>query len=159
MAWGCRGLAPDEQEQKTKGVEMGANLWYGRKSFRDAYNGYCLLWHLGLSWYRDVLPRAGEKRKLEAEAIAWLRAEVAARELPKPLKTEAEVAAALGPETEAGWVIWRLRYMTQSEGFDFEPKFPEDTEEARPFIEDKRQRLLAFLDDALERGKAINVSL
>jgi hypothetical protein len=66
---------------------MGADLYQVGKTypdgyFRDSYNEGCVMWQLGLSWWRDVTPMLNEKRVLTQSKIRELLAMVESCRIP-----------------------------------------------------------------------------
>lgn len=62
---------------------MGADLYAGRRYFRDPYSPSSILWAMGMSWWRDVLPLVDADQilapavaarladRIEACPVAW----------------------------------------------------------------------------------------
>ena len=46
---------------------MGADLYSGKRYFRDSYNGWNLLWHFNLSWWQDIGPLLAEDESMSCE--------------------------------------------------------------------------------------------
>jgi hypothetical protein len=65
--------------------------------FRDSYNGYSLLAQLGMSWWRDVLPKLDVNDQLPLKDVKWLQDEVRTRLLfcQASKSSEQEVAVQL----------------------------------------------------------------
>jgi hypothetical protein len=65
--------------------------------FRDSYNSYSLLAQLGLSWWRDVLPKLDDNDRLPLKDVKWLQDEVRTRLLfyESSISSEQEVAVQL----------------------------------------------------------------
>lgn len=66
---------------------MGADLYQEGKTypdgyFRDSYNSYNVLWQMGLSWWRDIIPMLNKSHGLTIKKIGRFKAMVETREIP-----------------------------------------------------------------------------
>lgn len=112
------------------------DLMYSDGYFRDSYNGTSVLWRLGLSWWRDVIPLCTKAHKLRQDKLRRFREMVANAPLNLPTKEELEKEQL--PVTESG----------------------EDSLEAwHQYYREKRDQLLAFLDQAIALNTPIHCSL
>lgn len=108
-------------------------LWGGDGYYRDSYNGTSVLWRLGLSWWQDVEPDIDpdsnpDGNNVSVEACRVFLAKVLAAEL-KP----------------ATYHELRANHCTVDDG--------ENSVEAwNKFYQEKRDRLVAFLERAIENG-------
>lgn len=120
----------DEAQER---VREHYQAMYAEGYFRDSYNGSNLLWRLGLSWWRDLEDYTDEDGDMPPEKVRQFRERVA--EAPfKPLTPEE---------------------MAEGGGFA-----EEDTaQQWNDYFLDKRQHLLAFLDQAIELNEPVICSV
>jgi len=104
--------------------------------FADSYNHTSVLWTLGLSWWRDVIPMCNEQGDLEGENLKKFREMVAAANQWLPSRRQLKKNGARVEDTgENSLEAWYGYYR------------------------EKRQRLLAFLDRAIQLNTAVHCSL
>lgn len=125
-----------EAEEAQKEVSKYYDLMYSEGYFRDSYNGSNVLNRLGLSWWQDVIPLCTEDKELKGNNLARFREMVATAELALPSKKELEEGGA--PVAEEG---------------------EDSLAEWHKYFAEKRQELLAFLDQAIALNTAIYCSL
>lgn len=107
-------------------------LWGGDGYYRDSYNGTSVLWRLGLSWWQDLEPdQDSEENDGNNVSVARCR-EFLAKVL----------AAELKPATYAEL---RANHCTVDDGEN-------NVESWNKFYREKRDRLVAFLERAIEHG-------
>jgi len=108
---------------------------YEQGYFRDSYNATSVLWRLGLSWWKDVIPLCDDKHNLAGENLHRLRDMVAQAELRLPTKEELKENGAEPDKDGNGLEEWHNYYR------------------------EKRETLLAFLNQAIELNTAVYCSL
>lgn len=116
-------------------VEKYFDLICSEGRFQDSYNAACVLATLGLSWWGDVAPLCDEDRKIKGENLKRFRDMVANATQYLPTKEE---------------LIERGGYVAEGE---------DSVEEWHKCFREKRERLLAFLDEAIRKNAAIHCSL
>jgi len=104
--------------------------------FADSYNHTSALWTLGLSWWRDVIPMCNEQGELEKENLRKFREMVAAANQWLP-----------------------SRRQLRKNGARVEETGDNSLEEWHKYYHEKRQRLLAFLDRAIQLNTAVHCSM
>jgi hypothetical protein len=111
--------------------------------FRDSYNGYSLLAQLGLSWWRDVLPKLDEHDQLPLSDVRWLLEEVRSRLLfcESSMSSEQEVAVQL----VAGF--------SGSNGNSGIPDQHEFSAEDVEYFIGRKMALFLFLQTSLDKGE------
>jgi hypothetical protein len=102
--------------------------------FRDSYNGTSVLWTLGLSWWQDVTPLLNEEGELGGKNLKKFRDMVlnAKQEMPTESKLKEMYCKIDAEETLESW---------------------------HNYYTDKREKLLAFLNRAIELNSSIDASL
>ena len=129
-----RGSAEAEVAQAL--VEKYYDRMFADGYFRDSYNVTGVLRRLGLSWWRDVVPLCTKAHKLRQDKLRTFREMVTRAPLHLPTKEELQNEHAR--VTEAG----------------------EDSLEAwHRHYRERRDQLLAFLDQALALNTHIRCSL
>jgi len=117
-------------------VTKYSDLMYAEGCFRHSYNVTSVLWRLGLSWWEDVTPLCTQAHRLRGPNLRRFRQMVAQAELKLPSKEELEAKQAT--VTESG----------------------EDSLDAwHRYYREKRDQLLAFLDQAIALNTYIYCSL
>ena len=124
--------AHDAQEEVTKCYD----LMYSEGYFRDGDTSSSVLWALGLSWWRDVSPLCNERGDLEKENLRKFREMVAAANQWLP-----------------------SRRQLRKHGARVEETGDNSLEEWHKYYHEKRQRLLAFLDRAIQLNTAVHCSM
>ena len=104
--------------------------------FGDSYNYTSVLWTLGLSWWRDLTPLCNERGDLEKENLRKFREMVAAA---------------------SQWLPSRRQL--RKHGARVEETGDNSLEEWHKYYHEKRQRLLAFLDRAIQLNTAVHCSM
>ena len=104
--------------------------------FGDSYNHTSALWTLGLSWWRDVIPMCNEQGELEKENLRKFR----------------EMVAAANQWLPSGRQL-------RKNGARVEETGDNSLEEWHKYYHEKRQRLLVFLDRAIQLNTAVHCSL
>src|SRR6185312_1760536 len=120
------------QEEVTNYYE----LMYSEGYFRDSYNCTSVLWTLDLSWWRDVTPLCDDHGDLKGENLVKFREMVASANQ---------------------WLPSRRQLKKQHATVDEEGE--NSLEEWHKYYREKRQKLLAFLDQAIELNTSIHCSL
>jgi hypothetical protein len=95
-----------------------------------------VLWALGLSWWRDVSPLCNERGDLEGEDLKKFREMVAAANQWLP-----------------------SRRQLRKNGARVEETGDNSLEEWHKYYHEKRQKLLCFLDRAIQLNTAVHCSL
>lgn len=134
-----RGTLPKdskEHEAAQREVDKYYELMYSEGYFRDSYNATNMLWTLGLSWWRDVVPLLNEHRELTGENLRRFRDRVAVAQQCLPTREKLE---------ERG-----LRVNGHGEN---------SVEACHQYFVEKRAELLMFLDTAIELETSIHCSL
>jgi hypothetical protein len=117
-------------------VEKYYDRMYADGYFRDSYNVTGVLRQLGLSWWRDVIPLCTQAHKLRQDKLRQFRRRVANAPLHLPTLEELKQEHAM--VTESG----------------------EDSVEAwHRYYRERRDQLLAFLDQAIALNTHIRCSL
>lgn len=117
-------------------VEKYYDRMFADGYFRDSYNVTGVLRRLGLSWWRDVIPLCTQAHKLRQERLRTFRAMVANAPLSLPTKEELEKEHATVAESgEDSLEAWHRYYR------------------------ERRDQLLAFLDQAIALNTHIRCSL
>ncbi len=131
-------LPKDSQKWKAAQEEVTKyyDLMYSEGYFRDSYNCTSVLWTLDLSWWRDVTPLCDENRDLKGENLKKFRKIVA---------------------NANQWLPSRRQLKKQHATVDQEGE--NCLEEWHKLYTEKRQRLLAFLDQAIQSKTSIHCSL
>jgi hypothetical protein len=124
--------AAGAQEEVTKCYD----LMYSEGYFRDSYNCTSVLWTLDLSWWRDVTPLCDEQRDRKGENLKKFREMVA---------------------TANQWVPSRRQLKKQHATVDNEGE--NSLEEWHKYYKEEREKLLAFLNQAIELNTSIHCSL
>jgi hypothetical protein len=104
--------------------------------FRDSYNLTSVLWTLGLSWWRDVLPLLDEELELNGQSLVFVRNRIANAEQRFPTLEE----------------LQRGRVQLDEEG-------GKSLEEFHRYYTEKRKQLVEFLDRAIHNHSAVICSL
>jgi hypothetical protein len=125
-----------EREAAQREVEKYYELMYAEGYFRDSYNSTNVLWTLGLSWWRDVVPLLNKHRELTGENPRRFRDRVAVVRQCLPTKEKLEERGArVGDTGENSVEAWHQYFV------------------------EKRAKLLVFLDAAIELETGIYSSL
>lgn len=125
-----------EHDRAQQEVEKYYDLMYSEGYFRDSYNSTNVLWTLGLSWWRDVVPLLNEQRELTGDNLRWFRDRVAAGSQCLPTKE-------------------KLR----ERGVQVDDTGENSLEACHQYFIEKRAELLRFLDMAIELQTGIRCSL
>ncbi len=132
----CLPRGSKEAQAAQAEVERYYELMFSAGYFRDSYNATGVLWRLGLSWWEDVIPLLTQTQKLRQDRLRKFRDMVAKAPLNLPTKEELEAQhAQVGENGEDSLESWHRYYR------------------------EKRDELLAFLDQAIALNTHIRCSL
>jgi len=130
-------VGPPEYVAAQAKVTEAYSKMYSEGYFRDSYNSWSLFWLLGLSWWGDVGERLVEG-DLGADGLAWLRAELEARDVP----SEEELIA----------------YFSERD-IPVGGEGEEDPKELRQYYKGQKQELIALITQAQELGEPLYCSV
>jgi hypothetical protein len=108
-------------------------LWGGDGYFRDSYNGTSVLWRLGLSWWQDMKPDIDPEsnpdgNNVSVDACRAFLAKVLAAEMKPATRADLLANNCAVDDGECSVESWNK------------------------FYREKRDRLIAFLERAIEHG-------
>ena len=126
-------LTPRREGLAQQGVLLAHEAMFSKGYFRDSYNPGSVAWAMGLSWWADVSEKLTDEEAMMSPAnAAILRDMVASREIdPEHVRTKA-----LGENPKEG-----------------------EFEEVMAYFQVRREKLIAFLTEAIEKGEPILASL
>lgn len=129
-----RGSKTAAKEQQA--VSFWYNKMYAKGYFRDSYNCWTMLRTVGLSWWNDVSPLLTKKGELRGKNLKKFRDMVAKAKQKLPSKEQ----------------IIKWGGMVEETG---EYSLPE----IHKYFQEKRQRLIDFLDVAIKNKYPVECSL
>lgn len=116
-------------------VEHFCDAIFSEGYFRDSYNATNVAWVIGFSWWGDVIPRLDESGNLWPPDIEWLLNTAKYSELNLPDSETLKERLAADADTPEGVAAWHAHFR------------------------EKRDELVAFLEQALKLGEPIYCSL
>lgn len=131
-----RSKVPRSKGTTTVRCGVRAQPIFSAAYFRDSYNAYNVLWTIGLSWWKDVIPLLNQDSELIGENLMRFRNQVASADQRLPTANE---LAALG-----------LRVTESGEN---------SLEALHRNFRNRRKELLKFLDLAIKHDLPVLCSL